>query len=223
MRHLIVFDLDGTLIDSRIDLAESANELLATYGAGPLDVDRIMGMVGDGAGTLVRRVLKAAGGRAAAPEALDRFLSIYDRRLTDNTRFYPGLEAMIRSLSGRAVLAILTNKPERHTIRLLDSFGIRQAFAAVIGGDSGFPKKPDPAGLLHLIASTGAVSERTLYVGDSIVDVETARRAGVRLCVAEYGFGRFREDIAYEAPDLRADRPEALPAAIETFLVAGHP
>jgi phosphoglycolate phosphatase len=189
MNRLIVFDLDGTLVDSRRDLAESANELLESYGARPLTEDRVTAMVGEGARILVERVLAAAAVERPVLEALDGFLSIYDRRLTNHTREYPGVRDALEGVGARAQLAVLTNKPGHHATRLLQALDLSRYFTSVIGGDSAFPRKPDPTALVHLITRAGATRASTLMVGDSMVDVETARRASTALCVARYGFG----------------------------------
>lgn len=189
MHPLIVFDLDGTLVDSRHDLANSANLLLADLGAAPLTVDQVVTMVGEGARVLVGRVVAAAGVETDLDAALTRFLSIYDDRLLDHTHLYPGVLEALEALEGTAALAVLTNKPERHTERLLAGLAVRQHFGDVIGGDGHWPRKPDPASLRHLIENAGASSETTIMVGDSMVDVETARLAPARICIAHYGFG----------------------------------
>jgi len=217
---LIAFDLDGTLIDSQRDLADSANELLASFGADPLPIETVAAMVGDGAKVLVRRVLAAARLHPDRPDPLERFLEIYDRRLANHTRFYPGVREMLAPLAERATLAIVTNKPEKHTRALLKVFDVASLFPWVVGGDSGFPRKPDPAGLFHVMGQAGASPETTLFVGDSMVDVETGRRAGVRICVAAYGFGRFRTALDLDGTELVADRPEELGVAIGEFLGA---
>jgi len=216
--HLIAFDLDGTLIDSQLDLAESANELLESLGSSPLPVEAITGMVGDGARVLIRRVLTAARQNPSRPGALEQFLTIYDRRLTNHTRFYPGLVEMLGPLARRASLALVTNKPERHTLSLLKAFDVAGHFSWIVGGDSGFPRKPDPAGLLHVVGQAGVPLDRALFVGDSMVDVETARRAGVRVCVAGYGFARFREGVELDGTELLAETPGALPGVLDAFL-----
>jgi len=218
MRHLIAFDLDGTLIDSRCDLAESANEMLALYGAAPLDVEAVTALVGEGARMLVARALVAAGVRPDVGEALDRFLDIYARRLTTHTRFYPGVLDAIRATMGRAYLAILTNKPERHTRLILDHFEVTDWFDQVIGGDSGFPRKPDPAGLRRLVELAGVTPGRTLYVGDSRVDVETAQAAGTRLCVAGYGFTGLGTSTPAEPDWVLVSDPAELGARLARFL-----
>lgn len=187
---LIVFDLDGTLIDSRRDLAESANAVLAQFGAGPLAEDAIGRMIGDGAATLVARAFAAAG--CAQPhDALERFLAIYNSRLLTFTRPYPGIPEALADLAARTDLAVLTNKPLAPTMQILSGLGLASFFSreAVLGGDGPFPRKPDPAGLLHLAAKAGVPIGETLLIGDSSIDWRTARAAGARICLARYGFG----------------------------------
>ena len=214
MKALVVFDLDGTLIDSRQDLAESTNELLVSYGATPLPIDDVARMVGEGARVLVERALAAAGLAAAMPEALDRFLEIYDRRLLQHTRPYDGIPDVVRAAATTCALAVLTNKPEAPSRRLLEAFDLAGAFQWVIGGDSGFPRKPDPAGLSHLMAEAGVGGAGTLVIGDSMIDVETARRAGARVCAALYGFGHLREGLTLAPSEWSVDSPFDLDAVI---------
>jgi phosphoglycolate phosphatase len=208
---LIVFDLDGTIVDSRRDLAESANEMLETYGAGPLAVDAVAAMVGEGARVLVERALRAAGLDPAVPAALDRFLAIYDRRLLVHTRPYDGLSETIHETARVATVAVLTNKPEAPARRLLDAFDLTRSVRWVVGGDSGWARKPDPAGLLDLIARAATTPERTMMVGDSPIDADTARRAGATFCAAIYGFGRATNG------DYTARSASDLAMAIRTF------
>ena len=186
----IVFDLDGTLIDSRRDLADAANALLESCGAAPLSEQQIGRMVGDGAATLVARAFEASGvGRPA--DALERFLALYDRRLMNHTRPYPGIPEVLAILQLRAPLAVLTNKPLASTQRILAGFNLGRHFGegAVIGGDGPFPRKPDPAGLQHLIELAKVSASSTLLVGDSVIDWRTARAAAAGICLARYGFG----------------------------------
>jgi phosphoglycolate phosphatase len=188
--RLFVFDLDGTLIDSRRDLADAANALLDSCGAPPLSEERIGGMVGDGAATLVARVLDASGVERP-PDALERFLAFYDQRLLVHTRPYPGIPAVLQALGGRAQLAVLTNKPLASTRRILVGLDLARHFPAdaVVGGDGPFSRKPDPAGLRHLVTRAGIDSQAALLVGDSVIDWRTARAALVPACLARYGFG----------------------------------
>jgi len=212
LRPLIVFDLDGTIIDSRLDLAESVNEMLAAYGAEPLPVETVTSMVGEGARVLVARAIRATGRTVDAQQALGRFREIYDRRLINHTRLYDGIDAVIREVAKRAVVSVLTNKPDAPTRRLLDHFGLTPSLTAIIGGDSGFPRKPDPAALRHLIDQAPSTPERTMMVGDSVVDVETAMRASVAICVARYGFG------GAERGSMTAATPADVGRAIAAFI-----
>ena len=186
---LIVFDLDGTLVDSRRDLADAANAMLASYGVAPLGEDEVARMVGDGAAVLVGRLLERRALAAPLPEALDRFLACYDTRLTAHTRPYDGIPEAVAAAAGLARLAVLTNKPVEQSLAILEALDLRDPFDWVIGGNSGFPRKPDPASLQYLAAEAGTGSGEVVLVGDSIVDVRTARSAGTKLCVARYGFG----------------------------------
>ena len=218
MRPLIVFDLDGTLIDSRLDLANSANEMLATSGAAPRPVDDIAGMVGEGAKVLVERALDAAGLDPQQLDAFARFIEIYSRRLLENTKLYDDIAEVIQSAAERASLAVLTNKPVAMSRRILDALGVGRHFRWVIGGDEQFPRKPDPAGLQHLMREAGATPEATLFVGDSMIDVETARRAGVRICVVMHGFGSTRGNLRLSDDDLCAEDGAALQLVIDRWL-----
>ncbi len=186
---LIVFDLDGTLIDSRKDLAEAANRLVTGLGGRPLSEDSVVSMVGEGAAVLVRRALAASGLDPETPNALRDFLAIYDGVLLDNTRPYPDTIETLRTLGRRFPLAVLTNKPARSTALVLDGLGMTSLFSEIVGGDTPFGRKPHPAGLLHIVERAGATPASTLLVGDSPVDRQTARNAGTRICLARYGFG----------------------------------
>jgi phosphoglycolate phosphatase len=211
LRRLIVFDLDGTLVDSRRDLADSANALIVELGGAPLTEEAIGRMVGEGAATLVRRALAAAGLRDVR-SALARFLEIYDTRLLNHTRLYAGIEDTVRRASALGRVAVLTNKPRRPSELILRGLGLFELVDEVIGGDGPLPRKPDPAALLKLMADAGVTPEATLMVGDSPIDHETARRAGTRCCLVAFGFGfesfpadrlAGDESIARDAAELR--------------------
>ncbi|HUR22078.1 MAG TPA: HAD-IA family hydrolase, partial [Vicinamibacterales bacterium] len=189
---LVVFDLDGTLVDSRQDLADSTNAMLESLGAAPLHLDRVVMMVGEGARVLVQRALDAAGLPSAGDaldDALSRFHACYRSRLLATTRPYPGISEMLAEVAPLATLAMLTNKPLRPARQLVEAFGWNARFVEVIGGDGDVPRKPDPDGLQQLMTRAAARPESTMLVGDSMVDVETARNAGVAMCVVQYGFG----------------------------------
>jgi phosphoglycolate phosphatase len=188
LHRLIAFDLDGTLIDSRRDLAESANEVITELGGAPLSEDAIGRMVGEGAAVLVRRAVAAAG-LGEVPGALPRFLEIYDSRLTGHTRAYEGIEDAVQAARRIARVIVLTNKPVGPSKRILDTLGLLALFDEVIGGDGPLPRKPDPASLLAAMERAGATAQQTLLIGDSAIDHETAVRASSRCCLATYGFG----------------------------------
>ena len=186
----VVFDLDGTLIDSRRDLVDSANAMLAEYGAGPLGDDAITSMVGSGAAKLVKRVITAAGVDAPLDDVLARFLAAYDQRLTDHTRPYAGIPALLGELQAPGMaMAVLTNKPLEQSVRILDAFDLSKHFQWVVGGDGRWPRKPAPDGMQFLMQQADADAAETVLVGDSTIDLQTSRNAGVGICLARYGFG----------------------------------
>jgi phosphoglycolate phosphatase len=187
--RLIVFDLDGTLVDSRRDLAESANQLLEECGASPHSEDAIGRMVGDGAATLVARAFAAAR-VPQPPDALLRFLMIYNSRLLRFTKPYPGIPELLSDLQRRTTLAVLTNKPLAATRTILDGLDLARYFGdRVVGGDGPFPRKPSPDGLQQLMSHVGVSPATTMLLGDSVIDWRTAHAAGACSCVARYGFG----------------------------------
>ncbi len=212
---LVVFDLDGTLIDSRRDLADSVNALLAELGRAPLEQTVVAAMVGEGARLLVNRALEMRGLVADRPGALDRFLELYDDRLLAHTRAYEGIPELLDALNEdeRVMMAVLTNKPRNATRRILDGLGLSRHFKEVLGGDGPFPRKPDPAALQHLIEAANATRETTMMVGDSRIDLQTARAAGTHVTLARYGFGfRFTPDELAGA--LIIDKPGELMALL---------
>jgi phosphoglycolate phosphatase len=198
--RLAVFDLDGTLIDSSADLANAVNVLLSDLGAAPLPDPQIVSMVGEGAAVLVRRALAASGLDPQTPGALDRFLDHYNAHLLDYTRPYQGMPETLQDLSARMPLAVLTNKPAGASERILEGLALRRYFREVIGGDTSFGRKPSPAGLISLAQMEQLDPASVLLVGDSAIDLATARNCGTRVCLARYGFG-FR----FTAADFRGD------------------
>src|SRR5436190_9815698 len=143
--HLVVFDLDGTLVDSSADLANAVNALLGELGVGRLSDPQIVSMVGDGAAVLVRRALAAAGLDPQTPGALDRFLDHYNAHLLDHTQPYEGMLQTVQQLATHTPLAVLTNKPGYATNQILEGLGLRAYFRETIGGDTPFGRKPSPA------------------------------------------------------------------------------
>ena len=218
IRRLIAFDLDGTLIDSRRDLADSANQLIQELGGEPLSIDAIARMVGEGARVLVGRALAAAG-LGDQPGALARFLEIYDTRLLNHTVAYEGMLDVVRYAHQHARLAVLTNKPVAPSRQILEALGMREFFGDVVGGDGPLPRKPDPAALEALMDRAGASPTGTLMIGDSLIDHETARRAKARCCLTAYGFGY----ITFQQDRLAGDEwivtaPDQLRGVIDEFV-----
>jgi phosphoglycolate phosphatase len=212
---LIVFDLDGTLIDSARDIADATNAVIEEFGGQPLPLTEIVAMVGDGAAVLVRRALAAAQLDAVPEDALRRFLVQYDQRLTNHTRPYEGMAAVLAMLRAAGhSLAVLTNKPQHATIKILERLDLAAAFSDVVGGDTAAGRKPNPMGLQQIMARANVTAEATVLVGDSPVDLRTTRRAGTRVCLARYGFGfRFGPD-AFSGDEVFVDSPAEIPAAV---------
>jgi len=211
---LLIFDLDGTLIDSKLDLANSVNAARAQFGMEPLDLDMIGAYVGNGAPVLMRRAMGAAASEEDVQKALEHFLVYYDAHKLDHTRAYPGIPEALEELDRNGVqMAVLTNKPVRFSTRILEGLGLARHFARVYGGKSfGERKKPDPIGVQTLLEELGVPRERTLLVGDSAVDVRTARNAGVTACGVAWGLQP--ESFAEDPPDMIVNRPEELARAV---------
>jgi phosphoglycolate phosphatase len=208
MKPFLVFDLDGTLIDSQRDLADAANALVAEHGGRALTEDEVARMVGEGAAVLVQRALRAAGLDPGMPGALARFLALYQERLTDHTRPYAGIPEALDTLRSRGhSLAVLTNKPQHATETILTRLELARAFSAVVGGDTAAGRKPDPAGLQRLIEGAGADRASTVLIGDSPVDLETARRGGTRICLARYGFGYRFDASGFRGDEMFVETP----------------
>jgi phosphoglycolate phosphatase len=218
MFSLVVFDLDGTLIDSIGDLSRAVNLVVSERGGRALIRDEVARMVGEGARLLVGRALAASGARPGEDEALARFLQVYDSLLPGETRPYPGIPDLLEKSAALARLAVLTNKPSEATAKILDAWGLSRHFAEIVGGDGPFRRKPCPDGLAHLAASAGVDARSTLMVGDSTVDLLTARAAGTAICVARYGFGQ----VSFDATRLRGDeRFVQAPAGILDVILEG--
>lgn len=201
---LAIFDLDGTLIDSKLDLAHSVNATREHLSMCPLPHELIFSYVGNGAPMLIRRSFPDASEQECA-KALEFFIHYYHDHRLDYTTLYPGVEPTLRDLhAGGVTLAVLTNKPVRISKAIVEGLGVADLFFEVLGGNSFEKKKPDPIGILHLLDRTGAADARTLMVGDSSVDIQTAVNAGVASCGVTYGF-----------------RPETLQSPTPTYLIDG--
>ena len=221
--RLIVFDLDGTLIDSRLDLANAVNSTLMQLDRPTLPEPQIAGFIGDGATALVERSLEATGGsdQALLRTAMPVFFRTYRRHETDHTYAYDGvvaaLEQIRRQIPG-VLMAVLTNKPVRPSRRICDALGLAPFFFVNYGGDSFITKKPEPEGLLTILAEASKIAgaaiapEETVMVGDSDVDVRTARAARTYCVGCAWGFAR--EALIAAEPDSLAASPAEWPALL---------
>jgi phosphoglycolate phosphatase len=206
---LVIFDLDGTLIDSRLDLAQAVNAMLRHLGRTTLANERVYSYVGNGAPMLVRRAMGENATEAQLQEGLEYFLEYYRDHSLDNTVPYPGVRESVERLHDAGIdLAVLTNKPVRISRAIIEGLGMGPFFRQVYGGNSFDFKKPHPIGVETLVAECGVTRDKTLMVGDSSVDVQTARNAGVMCAAVTYGFQP--ESLADPAPDLLMDRMDAV-------------
>ncbi len=213
---LIIFDLDGTLIDSEHDLAASVNAMLLRYGRKELPMEVIGTYIGDGAPMLIRRALGDPADRDFLQEALNYFLLHYREHKLDSTRPYDGIKEALQQIGcvngACRKLAVLTNKPVRVSRDILAGLGLAGNFFQIYGGNSFETKKPDPLGANKLMAEAGAATDETVMVGDSQVDILTARNAGMWSLGVTYGFApRTLEQVA---PDVLVDSPEELAKAL---------
>lgn len=184
----LIFDLDGTLIDSKTDLIHSVNAVLREMKRTPLDAETISGYIGHGAPQLVARAMGGTAKEEELKRALEFFLAYYEEHKMDNTRAYPGVAETLERLAGTP-MAVLTNKPVRISVRILSELGLARHFLSIYGGNSFETKKPDPLGAVTLLRELRAASREAMLVGDSEVDVQTARNAGTIAAVVNYGFG----------------------------------
>lgn len=209
MARLVVFDLDGTLVDSSRDIAASVNAALGRVapGTAALSLEAILSFVGEGAGLLVERSLRHAGLGLSTEEVLPVYVDCYRERLLDTTRLYPGVAEALDALAG-TTLAVLTNKPGDMSRTILEGLGVASRFARVRGAGDVPSRKPDPAGLLGLMSELGARAGETWMVGDSATDVGVARAAGTRVAGVTWGFQPAALRAA--APDRVLDLPAEL-------------
>ncbi len=210
----IVFDLDGTLVDSAEDLRAAVNILLGELGLRPIEAGEIKAMIGDGVLKLVERGLVAAKDDPARASALlPRFLEIYQANPATLTRCYPGVADTLKVLQRSGFhLAVVTNKPMSATKQILAALSLAPFFPVVIGGDSLPKRKPDPAQLIEAARQLGVTVDQTLMVGDNIHDVEAARAAGMRCIAVSYGY-HHRPPSEFNA-DRLIDRFDELPSLV---------
>lgn len=203
-QNLLVFDLDGTLIDSQIDLANSVNATRAHMGMAPISNEIVFSYVGNGAPMLVRQALGPDATDDEVEKGLSFFLQYYREHMLDHTALYPGVRRAVDRLHAAGVpLAILTNKPVRFSIGIIEGLRLGDHFFRIYGGNSFEQKKPDPVGIDALLGERPVPRSRTVMIGDSSVDVLTARNAGVVACGVNWGFQP--ESFATAPPDFRID------------------
>jgi phosphoglycolate phosphatase len=203
---LMIFDLDGTLIESKWDIATAVNLTLAELGLPERNQEEIFGFVGDG----VKRLLRLSVGeenQSRYEEALQVFRDQYLTHCLDRTRFYPGIEAVLAHFAHKSK-AVATNKSLEYTVKILEGLGAHH-FAYVVGGDNGYGLKPEPGMLLKIMQELQVDRERTVLVGDSTNDINGGHKAGIRVCAVGYGMGN-RERMAACEPDWFIERPEEL-------------
>lgn len=215
----LIFDLDGTLVDSKLDLAISVNATLRHMGRHPLADQTIFGYVGNGAQVLVERAL----GEGVTPEEIKKghgfFLTYYRAHMLDNTVPYPGVREGLERLGDRD-LAVLTNKPVRFSQAILDGLGLAGYFRYVYGGNSFPTKKPEPQGVYTILEHFGASPREAMMVGDSEIDVRTARNAGTWACGVTYGLGL--EGMRAHPPDLMLDSLAGLRQHLDEIVAPKH-
>lgn len=212
----VVFDLDGTLVDSRPDLTTAVNQTRAGYGLAELPEGTVGTMIGEGARVLVDRALADAPLEISRPAALAAFLAHYAAVCTVATRPYDGVDALLAVCRRRWPLAVLTNKPMAMTVALVEHLGWQDKFRLLVGGDSLPYRKPDGRGLGHVAQALGVAPDRLLLVGDSRIDAETARAAGAAFVWVEWGYAAAADRAGLAGGD-SARTPAALAAWLEAL------
>lgn len=210
--RVLIFDLDGTLIDSKLDLAVSVNATLFHMGRTPLPDETIFSYVGQGAQRLIEQALGPGSTSEECERGLEYFLKYYRDHMLDHTVTYPGVREGLAAFD-EMPMAVLTNKPVRFSERIIEGLGLARYFRFIYGGNSFDSKKPHPAGMEALLRDFAAEPKQAMLVGDSIIDVQTARNAGSWSCCVSYGLGR--EQLGECPPDLLIDSLTELPVHLD--------
>jgi phosphoglycolate phosphatase len=210
---LLIFDLDGTLIDSGRDIAISTNAMLRELGRPEVDEKTVNSYVGNGVGVLVRRALGESSPESEFEAGVAFFIRYYRAHSLEHTRLYPGMRAALDELKNSDhKLAVLTNKPVKISCDILQGLGVADYFFRIYGGDSFETKKPNPLGIIRLMEEAGAKPDETTMIGDSDVDILTANNAGVQACGVCWGLKP--ESLSDPCPDLLVDSPNQLTAKL---------
>ena len=205
MKKLVIYDLDGTLVDTREDIVRAAQHMVRTMNAPELSFDEVCGYVGWGLHDLVGKCLKSSD-RKKIEEGAGIFREHYQAHMLDFSRLYPGAREVLDYFRGRAQ-AVITNKPNPFSEQILKALGVADYFLEIVPGNSPYPKKPDPKALFSVMEKAGSDARGTLFVGDSLIDIETGRNACVETVVMSHGFMAEQE--------LRSGQPDFL---IHSFL-----
>ena len=198
MKRLILYDLDGTLVDTREDLVRAVEHMLQALGEAPRSRQQVLNAVGRGLRHLVTDCLSAPSD-ARVEQGIRVFTDYYGQHLADHSRLYPGASEVLEHFKARTQ-AVITNKPNPFARELLVGLGVAGYFAQIVAGDAGYPKKPDPAALTALMAQHRATAAQAVFIGDSVIDVETGRRAGVFTVAMSHGL-EAPEVLAHAGPD----------------------
>ena len=210
----LIFDLDGTLIDSKLDLIHSVNAMLTEMGRARLSEEVISSYIGHGAPLLVSRALGGVAKEDELTRGLAYFLDYYEEHKLDNTCLYPGTAETLAKLSEQKIaMAVLTNKPVKISVRILEALGVAKNFQAIYGGNSFETKKPDPLGAKTILDEFHVKASDAMMIGDSEVDIETARNADMIATAVNYGFGI--HDRAQHPADIYLDRMNDLLEVVE--------
>lgn len=199
--ELYIFDLDGTLVDTRIDITTAVNLMLSHYGLKPMEVRDVIGYVGDGVRKLVSRCITSKN--IDLEEAVKVFNDAYDRHLLDTTKPYPGVYAVLDQLAG-VKKALLTNKPGSFTMKIVDALKLTPYFDVIVCGDTLPVKKPSPEVVNHILRKTGVSGDKAILIGDGKNDVLTARAAGITSVYASYGYSSEKGIVEF-SPDFIID------------------
>lgn len=201
-KKLILYDLDGTLVDTSQDIALAINQMLNQMGLATLSHQRVRQNIGRGVYNLVEGCLDG-GGKERIEKGMSMFRSYYREHLTDNSTVYPETQSVLHYFREHQQ-AIITNKPEPFTSELLRDLKIRDYFSHVISGNVGYPRKPDPAGICSVMDKLKTTNNETVFVGDSVVDVQAGRSAGVLTVAIKHGYGKDK-DLSDAGPDLMVE------------------
>jgi phosphoglycolate phosphatase len=201
--ELCIFDLDGTLVDTRADIASAANDMLAHYKLSAKSVDEVTGYVGDGITMLVERCIKDSG--VELKKAVSFFINAYSSRHLESTKPYPGVDELLNLLEDK-FKAVLTNKSSVFSKSILDALQLSDHFSIIVGGDTFKDRKPSPVGIEYIINQSGIKKTKTVMIGDGKNDILTAKNAGVASVFVTYGFSKDGSTMELN-PDFVADKP----------------